>query len=296
MKSVNSLLTGAMKPEIKEIRKKVVPYAKRLHKWVEEQCGIKVHRRIFGSYNPYIEFRPYDKNQIFPNEFRAMIARTLGVEPLNWDDVYYGNVTDRYITLNYSEWIKIFPDIQTTESEEITESVPESEETTETGGFSEGSLYRKSDSVLSDEVDKDIQEDEKPETEDIKFDEEELRKGLEIEREHTDSLKEFLKEDVDIEQVLRAIVLDHVREDPDYYSKLEEKENEKIERNSTIKKVAYVKRCPGHKNSKGEKAEWCIVNHDTGEIISSHKTKEEADEHLKQMYIHKNSSFVSLLV
>ena len=39
----------------------------------------------------------------------------------------------------------------------------------------------------------------------------------------------------------------------------------------------------GHKNSKGEKAEWCIVSHDTGKIISSHKSKAAAESHLTDM-------------
>lgn len=57
-----------------------------------------------------------------------------------------------------------------------------------------------------------------------------------------------------------------------------------------LNKVAFVSKCPGHKNSKGELAEWCIKSHDTGEIVSSHKTKEEAKEHLRQMHIHKSKS------
>ena len=39
----------------------------------------------------------------------------------------------------------------------------------------------------------------------------------------------------------------------------------------------------GHKNSKGEKAEWCIVSHDTGKILSSHKSKAAAESHLTDM-------------
>ena len=41
-----------------------------------------------------------------------------------------------------------------------------------------------------------------------------------------------------------------------------------------------VRHQKGHKNSKGEKAEWVIVSHETGKIISSHKTKAEAEKHL----------------
>lgn len=39
----------------------------------------------------------------------------------------------------------------------------------------------------------------------------------------------------------------------------------------------------GHKNSKGEIAEWVIVSHKTGKIISSHKSKTAAQKHLKDI-------------
>lgn len=55
------------------------------------------------------------------------------------------------------------------------------------------------------------------------------------------------------------------------------------------KKESYVKNCPGHKNSKGEAAPWCIISHDSGKILSSHKTEEEAKEHLKDMHVHGGS-------
>lgn len=41
-----------------------------------------------------------------------------------------------------------------------------------------------------------------------------------------------------------------------------------------------VRHQKGHKNSKGETAEWVIVSHKDGHIISSHKTKAEAEKHL----------------
>ena len=52
--------------------------------------------------------------------------------------------------------------------------------------------------------------------------------------------------------------------------------------------VEYVKHVEGHKNSKGESAPWVIVSHTTGKILSSHSSKEEAEEHLKQMRIFKH--------
>ena len=43
----------------------------------------------------------------------------------------------------------------------------------------------------------------------------------------------------------------------------------------------------GHRNSKGEKAEWCIVSHKTGRIISSHKSKSAAEKHLGEIQMFK---------
>ena len=51
----------------------------------------------------------------------------------------------------------------------------------------------------------------------------------------------------------------------------------------------------GHKNSKGEKAEWVIVSHKTGKVLSSHKTKEKAKEHLQQMHIFKESKSFNII-
>lgn len=45
----------------------------------------------------------------------------------------------------------------------------------------------------------------------------------------------------------------------------------------------------GHRNSKGELAEWVIKSHETGEILSSHKSEKKAKEHLQQMHIFKES-------
>ena len=44
----------------------------------------------------------------------------------------------------------------------------------------------------------------------------------------------------------------------------------------------------GHKNSDGEDAPWVIVSHETGKILSSHKSEEKAKEHLRQMEYYKH--------
>ena len=47
----------------------------------------------------------------------------------------------------------------------------------------------------------------------------------------------------------------------------------------------YVCHIKGHRNSDGELAEWVIKSHETGEILSSHKSEKKAKEHLQHMHI-----------
>ena len=47
----------------------------------------------------------------------------------------------------------------------------------------------------------------------------------------------------------------------------------------------YVCHMKGHRNSKGELAEWVIKSHETGKILSSHKSEQKAKEHLQHMHI-----------
>ena len=52
--------------------------------------------------------------------------------------------------------------------------------------------------------------------------------------------------------------------------------------------LEYVDYVSGHENSKGENAPWVIKSHTTGRIISSHKSKKEAQQHLKQIQMFKH--------
>lgn len=54
-----------------------------------------------------------------------------------------------------------------------------------------------------------------------------------------------------------------------------------------ILKYSFVSYLAGHKNSSGESAPWTIKKHETGEILSSHKTESEAKKHLQDMHTHK---------
>jgi hypothetical protein len=59
---------------------------------------------------------------------------------------------------------------------------------------------------------------------------------------------------------------------------------------SSFNKVSYVSHCKGHRNSAGELAEWCIKSHESGKIISSHKSEAAAKKHLQDMHAHSASS------
>lgn len=61
--------------------------------------------------------------------------------------------------------------------------------------------------------------------------------------------------------------------------------------NPLVEVVQYRK---GHKNSNGEDAPWIIVSCKTKEILSSHKSKKQADEHLQQMEYYKHAKTESL--
>lgn len=52
----------------------------------------------------------------------------------------------------------------------------------------------------------------------------------------------------------------------------------------------YVCHIKGHRNSKGELAEWVIKSHETGKILSSHKSEQKAKEHLQQMHIFQEAA------
>lgn len=60
--------------------------------------------------------------------------------------------------------------------------------------------------------------------------------------------------------------------------------------------ISYIQYIKGHKNSKGESAPWVIRDHKTGKILSSHKSREEAEKHLKRMkyFKHKRKASINI--
>lgn len=59
-------------------------------------------------------------------------------------------------------------------------------------------------------------------------------------------------------------------------------------------KYSFIKKMIGHRNSKGEVAEWCILSENDNKVLSSHKTKEEAVSHLKDIEGHKSAFILEL--
>jgi len=55
-------------------------------------------------------------------------------------------------------------------------------------------------------------------------------------------------------------------------------------------KVSTIQFLKNHKNSKNENAPWIIRSHSSGKILSSHKTKEDAVKHLKDIEGYKKGS------
>jgi tRNA nucleotidyltransferase/poly(A) polymerase len=59
-----------------------------------------------------------------------------------------------------------------------------------------------------------------------------------------------------------------------------------------LTRISFIVHMPGHKNSKGEASPWVIKSHETGKILSSHKSEEEAKKHLQHMHMFKGSGLV----
>jgi hypothetical protein len=55
--------------------------------------------------------------------------------------------------------------------------------------------------------------------------------------------------------------------------------------------LEFVRHMPGHKNSKGESAPWVMISHETGKVLSSHKSKAAAKKNIcsKCIFSKKNT-------
>ena len=88
-------------------REEAVKFSKEMKKKFEKDWGAKVAARVLlGAKNPWIEFRIRDFNSedVIPNEFRLAIADAAGFKPLNREQVTYGNITKKGVSMQFSEW------------------------------------------------------------------------------------------------------------------------------------------------------------------------------------------------
>ena len=56
---------------------------------------------------------------------------------------------------------------------------------------------------------------------------------------------------------------------------------------SWLIRQSYIVHMPGHKNSKGEAAEWVIKKHETGDILRAYGTEAEAKKGLQMLHVFK---------
>lgn len=103
-----------------ENKNKFVEFSKELKTLLEKRTNLKFIRRVFKMVgnNPFIEvgLRDWEENKI-PNDLRVSIAKTLNFNVIDWDNVTYGNIREGYITLNYSDWLKVVKEVLNNESE-----------------------------------------------------------------------------------------------------------------------------------------------------------------------------------
>ena len=98
-------------PITKEERQSYVGYSKKLKKYLQKKLDIKLSVTVSKSVrsNPYIRVIPIGAE--IPNEFRLEIMDALGWEPLNRENVFYGNIQSNCISLVYSSWVDVVGDL-----------------------------------------------------------------------------------------------------------------------------------------------------------------------------------------
>lgn len=76
-----------------------------------------------------------------------------------------------------------------------------------------------------------------------KYSESDIKKGIDIEMEHAETIKKFMRDGVTVKEVARAIAIDHLEESPTYYEDLKEEYSHGggIDKNDTDIKVGENK-------------------------------------------------------
>jgi hypothetical protein len=76
-----------------------------------------------------------------------------------------------------------------------------------------------------------------------KYSESDIKKGIDIEMEHAETIKKFMRDGVTVKEVAKAIAIDHLEESPTYYEDLKEEYSHGggIDKNDTDIKVGENK-------------------------------------------------------
>lgn len=118
---------------------------------------------------------------------------------------------------------------------------------------------------------------------------------------HSKKLRKYKPEDEEREEKLPDIWEKDMGEDEEYQEWLAQQNKYSsnnidnfIKLSNKRIKISYIQHLEGHKDSKGEIAPWVIKSHITNKIISSHKTEQEAKDHLKDINIHKAYNYSNI--
>ena len=94
----------------KEQRKEHIKFSKEILKILQEKTGVKLKRRVLKMVgnNPFIEIRVnnWEIDEI-PNDILKIVCLKLGIAPLNWDSISYGNISNKGLTLYLNEWVRV---------------------------------------------------------------------------------------------------------------------------------------------------------------------------------------------
>jgi len=98
-------------PITKEERQSYLDYSKKLKKYLQKKLDMKLSVTVSSSVrpNPYIRVIPIGAEVL--NDFRLEIMDALGWEPLNRENVSYGNIQSNRISLVYSSWVEVVGDL-----------------------------------------------------------------------------------------------------------------------------------------------------------------------------------------
>lgn len=94
----------------KELRKKHIAYSKEILKVLNKETGLRLKRGVcfMVGDNPFIEFRVKDwENEEIKNDLLKKICLKLDINLLDWNNIKYGNISNKSITLHLREWVLV---------------------------------------------------------------------------------------------------------------------------------------------------------------------------------------------